>query len=177
MNKQMVSGSIAAAWLACGLAVAAQGTEMRPSSTAGNQAAAASTIAVAGCVQSESAVLKRNAAAGEAGMGDEFVLVQATLNPRPATNQTAEAPPAETSGSPGNFGKVYRVTGDKEAELKSYIGQRVEISGTFKDKEPVTDAMSSVGTSGKTELTPANTREITIDAIKPLTGSCTPAIK
>lgn len=177
MSKQMVSGSIAAAWLACGLAVAAQGTDMRPSSSAANQAAAASAITVAGCVQSETAVLKRNPAAGEAGMGDEFVLVQATLNPRPATNQTADAPPAETSGAPGNFGKVYRVTGDKEAELKAYAGQRVEITGAFKKAEDAAAELGAVGTSGRVvtgELTTANTPEITITAIRPVPGSCAP---
>jgi hypothetical protein len=90
------------------------------------------------------------------------------------------APPPEptgASGSPGNFGTVFRLTGDKEKELKSYIGQRVEITGTLKDKEKTTDAMSSIGTSGRTELTPENTAEITIDAITPASGACAPVIK
>jgi hypothetical protein len=181
MNKQMVSGSIAAAWLACGLAVAAQGTDMRPSSSAGNQAAAASAITVAGCVQNETAVLKRNPAAGDAGMSDEFVLVQATLNPRPATDQPpADAPPVGTSGAPGNFGKVYRVTGDKETDLKAYAGQRVEITGAFKKAEDAAAELGAVGTSGRVvtgDLTPANTPEITITAIRPLPGSCAPVGK
>jgi hypothetical protein len=179
MNKQMVSGSVAAAWLACGLAVAAQGTDARPSSSAGNQATAASAITVAGCVQSESAVLKRNPAAGDVGMTDEFVLVEAALNPRPATDQPAEAPPVGTSGSPGNFGKVYRVTGDKETELKAYAGQRVEITGAFKKADDAAVELGAVGTSGRVvtgDLTPANTPEITITAIRPVPGSCAPAI-
>jgi hypothetical protein len=174
MSKQMVSGSIAAAWLACGLAVAAQGTEMRPSSSAGNQAAAASTITVAGCVQNETAVLKRNPAAGDVGMTDEFVLVQATLNPRPPTDQQADAPPVGTSGTPSNFGKVYRVTGDKETELKAYAGQRVEITGTFKKAEDAAVELGAVGTSGRVvtgDLTTANTPEITVTAIRPVPGS------
>lgn len=165
MNTRRVTSSVAAAILVSG----AIGLAQSPSPV----------VTVAGCVQKESNVLKRNPVAGNVGMDDEFVLTNAALGASEAPKPDA-APPAAaigTSGSPGNFGKVYRVTGDKEAELKSYVGQRVEISGTFKDKEPVADAMSSVGTSGKTELTPANTREITIDAIKPLTGTCTPAIK
>ena len=180
MNKQMVSGSIAAAWLACGLAVAAQGTDARPSSSAGNQATAASTITVAGCVQNETAVLKRTPAAGDVGMSDEFVLVQATLNPRPATDQPpAGTPPVGTSGIPSNFGKVYRVTGDKETELKAYAGQRVEITGSFKKAEDAAVELAAVGTSGRVvtgDLTPANTPEITITAIRPVPGSCAPAI-
>jgi hypothetical protein len=171
MSKQMVSGSIAAAWLACGLAVAAQGTEMRPSSSAGNQAATASAITVAGCVQNETAVLKRSAVAGDAGMSDEFVLIQAQLNPKP---KPAADAPAGTSGPPGSFGKVYRMTGDKEKELKALAGQRVEITGTFK-READAKAELAAGAGGRLvtgALTTDNTPEITITAIKPVAGSC-----
>jgi hypothetical protein len=180
MNKQMVSGSIAAAWLACGLAVAAQGTDARPTSSAGNQAAAASTITVAGCVQNETAVLKRAPAAGDVGMSDEFVLVQSTLNPRPDTDQPpAGTPPVGTSGTLSNFGKVYRATGDKETELKAYAGQRVEITGAFKKAEDAAAELAAVGPSGRVvtgDLTPANTPEITITAIRPVPGACPPAV-
>jgi hypothetical protein len=184
MSKQMVSGSIAAVWLACGLAVAAQGTEAKSASSAGAQEPAAATITVAGCVQSESAVLKRNAAAGDAGMSDEFVIVQAKLNPPPSTDQpkTDAAQPADapvgTSGSPSNFGKVYRVTGDKEAELKAFAGQKVEITGAFKKAEDAAAELGAVGTSGRVvtgDLTTANTPEITISAVKPVPGSCSAA--
>jgi hypothetical protein len=133
-----------------------------------------------GCVQKESSVLKRNPVAANIGMEDEFVLTFAKAAPAPGTDMPKPdvAPePAAPSGSPSNFGTVYRLTGDKEKELKSYVGQRVEISGTIKDKEKTTDALSSIGTSGKTELTPANTAEITIESIKPASGSCAPAIK
>src|SRR5215471_1020010 len=136
---------------------------------------------VVGCVQKESAVLKRTPIAGNMGMGDEFVLTFAKPAPPPGADEPKPdvAPPPEptgTSGSASNFGTVYRLTGDKEKDLKSYVGQRVEISGTVKEKEKTTDAMSSIGTSGK-DLTPSNTAEITIDTIKPLSGACTPAIK
>jgi hypothetical protein len=171
MSKNMMSASIAAAWLACGLAVAAQGADMKPAASAGRQAAPSSAVTIAGCVQKESAVLKRSAAAGDMGMGDEFVLVQAALNP-PST------PTDETPTASGPFGKVYRATGDKEAELKAYVGQRVEITGAFKNDDDA-KAELAVGTSGKPvtgELTTANTPEITIAAIKPVPGSCAPAI-
>src|SRR5262249_13136899 len=128
-----------------------------------------------------SSVLKRTPIAGNMGMDDEFVITFAKPGPAPGAAEPkpdVEPPPAATgtSGSAGNFGVVYRLTGDKEKDLKSYVGQRVEISGTVKDKEKTTDAMSSMGTSGK-DLTPSNTAEITIDALKPLSGACTPAIK
>lgn len=138
-------------------------------------------MTITGCVQKESAVLKRTPVAGNIGMDDEFVITNA--KPGPAPDATEPKPDADarpeatgTSGTAGNFGIVYRLTGDKEKDLKSYVGQRVEISGTVKDKDKVTDAMSSVGTSSR-DLTPSNTAELTIDSVKPLSGVCTPSIK
>jgi hypothetical protein len=137
-------------------------------------------LTVSGCVQKESLVLKRTPVAANVGMDDEFVLTNAKPGSAATESEPAPAEPKPeatgTSGSAGNFGIVYRLTGDKEKELKSYVGQRVEISGAVKDKEKATDAMSSVGTSAR-EITPANTAEIAIDSIKPLSGACTPAIK
>ena len=130
-------------------------------------------IVVAGCVQKETTVLKRDPAQGEvgaAGMGDEFVLTNSQLNPTP------DVPPAAgASGSVGNFGKVYRVTGEKEAELKASVGQRVEITGTFKQEADAKAELGAIGTSGRAipgELTTANTPEITISAIKVVPGAC-----
>jgi hypothetical protein len=169
--------------LALGIAIAGVASLSAQQSAPPQEPAAKSSPAmtIAGCVQPESIVLKRNPAAGEVGMGDEFVLTNSTVGPDTASPDAAkpESAPAAaaTSGAVGNFGKVYRLTGDKEKELKSYAGQRVEITGTLRDKEKAIDAMSSIGTSGKTELTPANTPEFTIDAIKPVSGSCAPVIK
>jgi hypothetical protein len=178
ITRLAVSSVMALAFSAA--AIGAQ-TAQQPTTPADQKAATASSpITVAGCVQKESLVLKRNPAATNVGMDDEFVLTFAALNPSPATDAPKPdvAPqPTGTAGTAGSFGVVYRVTGDKENELKSYVGQRVEITGNFKDKDAASTA-SSVGTSGRTgELTPANTPEITIDAIKPATGPCPPAIK
>jgi hypothetical protein len=143
--------------------------------------AQAPSVSFAGCVQKESSVLKRTPVVANAGMDDEFVLTFAKPSPAPGmTDPKPDAAPPEatgTSGSPGNFGTVYRLTGDKEKDLKSFVGQRVEISGTVKEKDKAADTMSSIGTSGRTELTPDNTAEITIDAIKPVSGACAPAVK
>src|SRR5688572_16611024 len=97
--KKLLSGSLVAAWLACGVAATAQTTAATPSSPrAGDQTRPATTITLAGCVQHETIVLTRHPAVGQAGMADEFVLTHATLNPRPrpdrAGNETE--PPAET---------------------------------------------------------------------------------
>jgi hypothetical protein len=143
--------------------------------------AQAPSVSFSGCVQKESSVLKRNPVAADIGMDDEFVLTFARPVPPPGAPEAPQpdvAPaPAGTSGSAAEFGTVYRLTGDKEKELKSYVGQRVEVTGTFKAKEKITDAMSSIGTSGKNDPQPSNTAEITIDAIKPASGSCAPVIK
>ena len=173
-----LSGCIAAAWLACGLAAAAQGLDKMPVPRAGDQTSPAMTITVSGCVRNETAVLKRSPIAGEVGMTDEFVLTNSLLNPKASATDQPATPadaPVATSGSLGSFGKVYRVTGDKENELKAFVGQRVEISGRFKHDEDAKVELGAVGTSGRVvagELTPANTPEITITAIKPIAGAC-----
>ena len=160
--------------LALGIAIVATASlSAQQSAPAQEPAAKASpTMTISGCVQPESAVLKRNPVAANIGMDDEFVLTNSTVSPEGDAAKPEPAPaPAGTSGVVGNFGKVYRLTGDKEKELKSYAGQRVEITGSLKDKEKATDSMSSIGTSSKTELTPANTAEFTID--RTVWGYCT----
>jgi hypothetical protein len=148
------------------------------------------SITVSGCVLKESSVLKRGAigsATMGAGMGDEFVLTQAKLSDSKTATEKPEAgaapaqpnEPAGTSGS-ANFGKVYRLTGEKENDLKNYVGQRVEIVGMFKHEEDAKAEAGAVGTSGRPagELTTANTPEITITSVTPSTGSCpVPAVK
>ena len=178
MSIRPISASLLGVLAFCGAVAAAQ----TPAPTANQKAASDSpAVTLSGCVQNESAVLQRNPAAGNLGMGDEFVLTFAAVNP--AAGETAKpevqpSPAGGTPGAPGNFGKVYRMTGDKEKELKNYVGQRVQITGTFKSKEDAADAMSSVGTTGRTgDLTPANTPEITITTVTPASGTCAPVVK
>jgi hypothetical protein len=178
MSIKVLSGSIAVVWLACGLAAGAQAPPSATSKTA-DQTTTAAAIAVAGCVQSEMSVLRRDPAAGDVGMSDEFVLIHAQLNPKAAsTDQSkAQAPAGASIGTSGpmvSFGKVYRMTGAKEKELRVLAGQRVEITGTFKH-EADAKAELAAGASGRVvtgALTPENTPEITIAAIKPVAGSC-----
>ena len=168
----------------CTASIAAQQSSADKMTPNKDQASAATTITVAGCVQAENTVIKKNVVTREMGMADEFVITNAKLHrgspaepaapaedPKPATEAVG------TSGSPAAFGKVYRVTGDKENELKPQIGQRVEITGTFKHEEDAKAELGAVGTSGRAptgELTEANTPEITITSIKALAGTCTP---
>jgi hypothetical protein len=168
--------------VACSASLAAQ--QSSPAQTpAQDPASAATTITVAGCVQNESAVLKKNPVTREVGMADEFVITNAKLHKGAMATEpspTAEPQPSEpvgTSGAGPAFGKVYRVTGDKENELKPQVGQRVEITGTFKHDEDAKAELGAVGTSGRAptgDLTEANTPEITIVSIKAMAGTCTP---
>ena len=179
MRHMLFSSSLAAGVFACAALAGAQGSTSQSSQT----------ITVAGCVQKETAVLKHNALSSNIGLGDEFVLTRAMLNPR----DTADAPPrtlpdanvSEPTGTTGStpiFGKVYRMTGDKEKDLKTYIGRRVEIVGTFKHDEDARRELGPIGTSGvaqdpTVELTAANTPEITITSIRPIAGTCSGATK
>ena len=83
----------------------------------------------------------------------------------------ASLAPALTSGAED---KLVIYTAYEENELKTYVGQRVEISGAFKNEADAKAELSTVGTSGRAagELTRGNTPEITIVSIKPSTGSC-----
>lgn len=179
MNSRAVYGFIAAACLSGMTAVGAQSQAAPPAPAADAQAAESQVVTVTGCVQKETSVLKGNAAAAvEPGMGDEFVLTNSKLSTG-APSMAQPPAPAEPSGSASNFGKVYRVTGDKESDLKAFVGQRVEISGAFKNDADAKAELSTVGTSGRTaaEPTKQNTPEITIATVKPSTGACAGAIK
>ena len=171
MRMKGLAISMAATIAMCGAAVLAQ-TPQQPPPPADQSASPA--ITVVGCVQKESAVLSRNPIAGNIGMDNEFVLTNSAPGPASAADDQARPGAApQQPASPGTFGKVYRVTGEKEADLKSYVGQRVEVTGTLKNKETVKDDIGSIGTSGRTNPTPANTPEIAIDAVKSLGSSCT----
>jgi hypothetical protein len=110
-------------------------------------------------------------------MGDEFVLTHASLKSSDSASTASEAkPPA--AGMQNTFGKVYRATGDKEESLKTYVGQRVQVTGTFKDSEDATRELGATGTSGSSAAakpTVANSPEFTIQSVTPTSGSCTPA--
>ena len=186
MSSRVLCGLIAAVCLSGVTAIGAQSQATPASPPAAAPSTDSPVVTVIGCVQKETAVLKANpATAAEPGMGDEFVLTNSKLSTgAPAMDQPAPAdPPAAdpvgTSGSASNFGKVYRVTGDKESDLKAFVGQRVEISGAFKNEADAKTELSTAGTSGRTaaELSKTNTPEITIATIKPSTGSCGGAIK
>jgi hypothetical protein len=177
MSRRLLPALTIGILVSGGMAIAAQ-------QAADTQKSDAGAITVSGCIQNENSVLKKNPISAHVGMTDEFVIINATLkkDQAPATEPKSEAePPAQapvgTSGTASNFGKVYRLTGPQEQELKTYIGQRVEIAGTFKNDSDAKAELGAVGTSGRTvtgELTTENTPEITVISIKPASGTCSP---
>jgi hypothetical protein len=196
MSAKLLSSSLAAGCV-FSLIVSAQAPAQQssppptaaPTETSDQQKdATSSPVTLNGCVLKESSVLKPGAvgtATMGAGMGDEFVLTQAKMGDASAPTEKPEADaakpnePVGTSGAENNFGKVYRLTGEKENDLKNYVGQRVVIIGAFKHDEDAKTEAGAVGTSGRPgELTAANTPEFTITSITPSTGSCSaPPIK
>lgn len=177
MSPRVLPAALVATVFACGVALSAQQSQP-PASPMGQSQAA--SFKVVGCVQNEKDVLK-SAMPGKPGMGDEFVLTNAVLKTDAAPTETPEAAapsePASAYDAQNRFGKVYRATGDRESELKGYVGQRVEITGTFKHAEDATRELGPTGTSGRApaaEPSVDNTPEITVASIVPTSGTCTP---
>jgi hypothetical protein len=183
MNMKTLSASLTAVALAGGLTLSAQAqqppAQQQPATP--SMAQAENAVTIVACVQKESDVLRpRMPMTATPGMGDEFVLTNAAMkSDTPAESPATAAAPAQPSTAAANsFGRVYRATGDREKELKQYVGQRVEIVAAFKD---AAEAAAATGTSGSAapsgELTVGNTPELTIQSITPAAGSCAPIVK
>ena len=75
----------------------------------------------------------------------------------------------------------YQLTGPQGVDLRQYVGQQVEVSGTVRSEQEVTSSSGTTqekaakGTSGtptvetKTEL---DVRQLDVSAVKPAGGSC-----
>lgn len=182
MDLKTLSASLAAVALAGGLTLSAQAqlppAQQQPASP--TMAQAQNAVTIVACVQKESDVLKsKMPMSATPGSGDEFVLTNSAMkSDTPAESPATAAAPAQASTAAANsFGKVYRATGDREKELKPYVGQRVEIVAVFKDAADaaVTGTSGSAAITG--ERTASNTPELTIQSITPVAGSCAPIVK
>ena len=162
----------AAGALLGGAVVAGQSPQSGP---AADQKQDGSAITVAGCVQKEADVLKRTGLAGSIGMVDEFVLTNASNRTPMDSQEPKPEEPTGTSGLLGTPGKVYRLTGGKEPDLRSFVGQRVEITGAMKrGSDDARDFDPGRRGNSSAELTPDKTPEITIASIRPVPGMCSP---
>ncbi len=133
-------------------------------------------VTVTGCIQRE-ADYRRSTGAGRGGAvgtgvgaANEFVLANAMMSPGGATSSAA--PNADATGTAGTSGNTtYELTGPNEGRAATYVGKRVEISGTLKptDTAPAGGATADVPGSRDLKL-----RELEITSIKETTGTCTP---
>ncbi len=168
----------------------------RPATPAPQAAQGAQQVTIVGCVQSEADYRRaRNAGKGGAagtgvGVGNEFVLIDASM----ANASGAGAPGAAPSGASGSTaGKptgtagasaamsAYELTGSGEGQLASHVGKRVEIMGTFKAAE----AGAAGPTGGPTAGAPPSgvditsedlkLREFEVASVRETTGACSPA--
>jgi len=133
-----------------------------------------SAVTIVGCVVSETDYrqahnLGKGALRG-AGLGDEFVIVDATSTPAagvPSAGSEQRARPApapsasaETCAEKGS-GQAYRITGHREEELKAFAGHRLEVTGTLKHEAAGTAASDASAGKLPPEVDMASYREVT----------------
>lgn len=122
----------------------AQSHNKQASSNQNGRSAKANSTAVVGCLMKETDYrsahgLGKGALRGT-GLGDEYVLVDAIVMPAASTSDTTTAssgaaavssPSTSANCAENGSGSAYRTTGARERELKSFLGQRVEVTGHF----------------------------------------------
>jgi hypothetical protein len=180
------------------------------------------TITVVGCVQQEAGANDdefiladaRPAAGSEAGAVGTTGTMAPPPTTDPATDPTTDpttdpaAPPSDTTDRAATYGtehgadmeaRSYELTGDREDDLKDYVGKRVEIVGTLEDDDddahpvahgsPTTDATApdadrptpadTVGTSGAAPGAPGagadedrDLPRLKITSVREVSGTC-----
>jgi hypothetical protein len=118
------------------------------------------SMTLVGCVMGEPEYrsahgLGKGALAG-AGLGNEFVLVDASEAATSAATPAASGRCSET----GN-GKEYRLTGSREKDMKAFVGKRVEITGTFDHERDARTAAGETNATLPPEIKIASFREPT----------------
>jgi hypothetical protein len=138
--------------------------------------ASAEQVTLTGCVQSEAdfrrakGMAKGGPASSGVGVGNEFVIIDASKSSSASGAATPADAPAGTSGAAA--GNAFEATGSGEGDLKQYVGKRVEITGKIKRAER---SAAGAPTGG---VDPAGQdlqlQEIDIASVKPAAGECKP---
>ena len=185
--KRVFAGSVLAATVTLGMVASAQSTPPQsPPATAQAPAqqptakAPAELVTLVGCVQTEDEYRKaNNLAKGGAvgtgvGSGNEFILVNASIS----------APAETATGTSGGAMSAFEISGDKEGDLKAFVGKRVEITGKLKAAEKsATGAPTGGATAGAppagVDVTSQDLklREVDIASVKESTGTCPAPMK
>ncbi len=143
MSIRAVCGATAASVLTLGMVAFAQTNQPSQTSAQANRQSE-SPITLVGCIQREVDYRRAHdsgrggVAATGAGLGNEFVLVNAS------PGGTSSAANAATDCSTASGGEAYELTGSRERDLERFVGRRVELNGMLKR------AGTAVGTSGAT---------------------------
>ncbi len=135
-------------------------------------------VTIIGCVQKEADYrrarnLGKGGAAGTgAGVGNEFVLINAAISPAAAAEPET---PTGTTGAPAGTDE-FELTGSNEAQVEPFVGKRVEITGKLKAAE----TKPTGTTGGATEAMPGSRdlklREVEVMSVKETAGAC-PAVR
>ena len=174
MKTQHISSASAAAVLMVSMAAFAQTPQSSspatqtttpsseaasPSSQADQKSAQSSRqpetpVTIVGCVMRETDYRKANDSGKGGpvgtglGRGDEFVLVNAMKTTAGSPGTASSIDCASATGVAGSgSGEAFELAGSREKDLASYVGQKVEITGTLKE------AATTTGPSGEAKPT------------------------
>jgi hypothetical protein len=133
MGIRIAGGAIGTAVFACSvIALAQTGGSTPAQGSAQKSVQQEGPITLVGCIQRESDYRREHSsgrggvAATGAGLGNEFVLVN-------ASEPGAAGSSADCSST--GAGEAYELTGSQEGKLRSFVGRRVEITGVLKKAE------------------------------------------
>ena len=188
MKRLFVSSSCLAAVLAFGVTTMAQSSAppaqppaqpptAQPPAAPQEMKTAAQQVTLIGCVQKEADYRRakdgtRGGVAGTgAGVGNEFVLINASVSTAPAPAGTSGTPGAAKAEAPAGT-EAFELTGSAETQAEAFVGKRVEITGKLKAAE--TSATGTTG--GRTEAVPGSRdlklREVEVISVKETAGTC-----
>ena len=149
--------------LACALAAAALVTVLPTQTYAKDTFKTPKTpVSLTGCIQRE-VDYRRQHNSGKGGflgfgggLGNEYVLINASPNPRRGFRDCATAV----------GGEAYELTGHGEGDLKPFVGQRVEITGSRKAAE--IDTLTGRPTGGRQAGYDLRLFEVDVDSFRAL---------
>lgn len=182
--KSIASGSAClAAVFTFGMVGVGQQPTQPPTQSAGSSAD--QQVTITGCIQREADYRQardagRGGVAGTGvGVGNEFVLTNASMSTGTAPNARPGAEPASPAGTTGSATTAYELTGSNEGQVSQYVGRRVEISGKLKAAE---SGATGQPTGGATAGQPPRgvdvaskdlkLRELEVTSVREATGTC-----
>ena len=190
--KRVFVGAALATTVTLGMVASAQSTGQPPAQPPATAQAPAQQppakapeqqVTLVGCVQTEDDYRKaHNLAKGGVvgtgvGSGNEFVLISASMS-------SAGAPAATGTAGTTAEGSAFEISGPKEADLKPFVGKRVEITGKLKAAEKSATGAPTGGATAGTPPTGVDVtsqdlklREVDMVSVKESAGTCPASMK